>query len=181
MIVGYEINENDFLTFQLFTASKSASIIKKRRRAQIRVPIIYLIFVVLLLLVDAYVLAGAFAVIAVLWFLFYPRWESRRYLNHYKTFIKEHYKNRSGRNATMEINDDVILTKENGSEGKLLTIELEEIVEIPTVILMRLKGGQAFVLPKDRINNLEELKSRLKELASYLKIKYSVENEWEWK
>ena len=62
-----------------------------------------------------------------------------------------------------------------------MTTEIEEICEIPTTIFFRLKGGQSFILPKDKITDLENVKSRIKELADYLKIKYNTDEKWEWK
>ena len=96
-------------------------------------------------------------------------------------FIKENYKDRLGRTATLEFNNDFILAKDNGSESKVLTTELEEICEIPTTIFVRLKGGQSFILPKDKIENFDNVKARLRELATYLKIKYETDEKWEWK
>ena len=68
-----------------------------------------------------------------------------------------------------------------GSESKVLTTELEEICEIPTTIFVRLKGGQSFILPKDKITDLDNVKARLKELAKHLKIKYDTDENWKWK
>jgi len=111
----------------------------------------------------------------------YPRWEKQYYTRHYKGFIKENYKNRFDRIATLELTNDYILAKDNGSESKVLTTELEEICEIPTTIFVRLKGGQSFILPRDKIVEFDNLKSRLRELASYLKIDYVTDENWEWK
>ncbi len=102
-------------------------------------------------------------------------------IKHYQGFIKENYKDRLGRTATLEFSNDYILAKDNGSESKVLTTEVEEIFEIPTTIFVRLKGGQSFILPKDKISNIDNVTTRLKELADYLKIKYERDDNWKWK
>ena len=122
-----------------------------------------------------------FFIIGLLWFFIYPLWEKRHYIKHYQGFIKENYKDRLGRAATLEFSNDFILAKDNGSESKVLTTELEEINEIPSTIFVRLKGGQSFILPKDKINDIDKVKERLKELADYLKIKYDTDEKWDWK
>lgn len=81
----------------------------------------------------------------------------------------------------MEFNNEYILAKDNGNESKVLTTEIEEICEIPTTIFVRLKGGQSFILPKDKITDFDKVKVRLKELADHLKIKYINEEKWNWK
>ncbi|MCC5936232.1 MAG: YcxB family protein [Lunatimonas sp.] len=181
MTIDYKIDENDFLTHQLFVASKSDRIKKKRQRNKVILPLIYIAFGLLFLYQDKVLLAIIFFIIGLLWFLIYPIWERRHYIKHYKGFIKENYKDRLGRTATLEFNNEYILAKDNGSQSKVLTTELEEICEIPSTIFVRLKGGQSFILPKDKITDFDKVKAKLKELADHLKIKYDTDEKWEWK
>ncbi|MDR6562862.1 MULTISPECIES: YcxB family protein [unclassified Arcicella] len=181
MTIDYKIDEKDFLIHQLYLASKSDRIRKKRQRNKVIVPTIYLILGLLLFLGDKFLLAIIFVILGVLWYFIYPIWEKRHYINHYTSFIKENLSDRLDRITTLEFNNDYILAKQNGSESKILTIELEEICEIPTIILVRLKSGLFYILPKDKISNIDNLTVRLKELADYLRIKYSIDEKWEWK
>jgi hypothetical protein len=181
MTIDYKIDENDFLTHQLFVASKSDRIKKKRQRSRVIVPLIYVAFGVLFFIEDNLPLSIIFFIIGILWFFIYPIWERRHYIKHYKGFIKENYKDRFNRIATLEFNNDFILAKDNGSESKILTTEIDEINEIPSSIFVRLKGGQSFILPKDKIADIANITSRLKELTAYLKIKYDNDEKWEWK
>jgi ABC-type multidrug transport system fused ATPase/permease subunit len=181
MTIEYKINENDFLTHQLFVASKSDRIKKKRQRSKVILPLIYVALGLLFLFKDKVSLSIIFFIIGLLWFFIYPIYERRHYVKHYKGFIKENYKDRLGRTANLEFNNEYILAKDNGSESKVLTTELEEICEIPTTIFIRLKGGQSFILPKDKITDFDKVKTRLKELADHLKIKYNTDEKWEWK
>ncbi len=180
MTIDYKIDENDFLTHQLFVASKSDRIKKKRQRSKIILPLIYVVFGLLFLFQGKISLAVIIFILGLLWFFIYPLWERQHYIKHYKGFIKENYKDRLERIATLEFNNDFILAKDNGSESKVLTTELEEIFEIASTIFVRLKGGQSFILPKDKISNYDTLKARLKDLANYLKIKYETDEKWEW-
>ncbi len=181
MTIDYKIDENDFLTHQLFVASKSDRIKKKRKRTKVILPLIYFAFGLLFLYEDKFSLTITFFIIGLLWFFIYPLWERQHYINHYKGFIKENYKDRLGKSATLQLNDDFIIARDNGSESKVLTKELEEINEIPLTIFVRLKGGQSFILPKDKIANIDNVKTRLKELATFLKINYDLDEQWKWK
>jgi uncharacterized protein YlzI (FlbEa/FlbD family) len=181
MKVDFQIDENDFLMHQLFVASRSAQIKKKRQRSRVVVPLFYAALAFLFLTENKYALAIGFLTFALLWFFLYPYWERRRFINHYRKFIKENYTGRLGRTATLAFYDDFIIAKDNGSESKVLTTEIEQINEIPTTIFVRLKGGQSFILPKDKIENVNMLIIRLKELANHLRVKYEDDDKWEWK
>lgn len=181
MTIDYRIDENDFLTHQLYLASKSERIKKKRKRNRLIVPIIYFVFSLLSFFQGGLSLAVIFFIIAPLWFFIYPLWERRYYKKHYQGFIQENYKDRLGKTASLELSKDFILVKDRGSESKVLTTEISEINEIPTTIFVRLKGGQSFILPKDKITNIDYVTIRLKELAIYLKVEYNIDEKWEWK
>ena len=170
------------MTHQLYIASTSERIRKKRRRNRIIVPLTYFALGLLISFFDDKLdLLIVFFVIAIIWYIVYPIWERRHYIRHYRGFIKENYKDRIGRIATLEFTNDFILAKDNGSESKVLTTELEEIIEIPTTILLRLKGGQSIILPKEKISSIDILTTKLKELASHLKIRYKLDDNWKWK
>ncbi|MDQ5930073.1 MAG: hypothetical protein QG594_1856 [Bacteroidota bacterium] len=181
MIIEYKLDEKDFLTHQLFIASRSERIRKKRQKNKIIIPLIYVAIGLMSFFQDNYSTTIIFFIVAFFWFTMYPLWERRYYKKHYQAFISENYKDKIGRTATLEFDNDFILAKENGSESKVLTKELEEINEISTTIFIRLKGGQSFILPKDKIPRVENIKARLKELATYLNIKYDIDEKWEWK
>lgn len=181
MIIKYTLNENDFLTHQLLVASKSDRVKKKRTWGKILVPISYGVLGLLFLIQDRIELTISFSILAILWFFVYPIWDRNRYIRHYRNFIRDNYKDRVGDVVTLELTKDLILATDKASESKILTTELVEILEVPSVILIRLKGGQSFILPKEQISDIEALRSELKELAGHLKIKYETDNEWKWR
>ncbi len=181
MVVEFKITENDFLIHQLYLASISDRIRKKRQRNRIIVPLIYSVVGIIAFSLSNSTTTIICFIIATLWFLFYPMREKRRYSKHYESFIKDSYKERIGRLAVIEFSNDFIVTKDEGSESKILTKEFEAMVELPTIILLKLKGGQSIILPKERIKNIDALIVRLNELADYLKIEYIMNDKWEWK
>ena len=82
--------------------------------------------------------------------------------------------------ATLTINNEGFVTKDEGVESKIIATETEEIVEIPSLFLIRLKSGQSLIIPKNKISNVDEVKETLINLASFLKISYNVEDNWKW-
>jgi hypothetical protein len=181
MTIEYKIDETDYLTQQLFLASKSERIKKKRQRNKVLLPLVSFIFGLLFFFIKKNAMTVQLFIIGILWFFVYPHWERRLYVNHYKKFIKENYKDRLGKAGTLEIENEFIFAKEDGMESKVLTTELDVIIEIPTTIYLMLKNGQSFIIPKDKISNINVLTARLKELAEDLKIKYDIDENWVWK
>ncbi|HTO37026.1 MAG TPA: YcxB family protein [Brumimicrobium sp.] len=181
MTIEYNLDENDLLNHQLFVASKSDRIKKKRKRSKIILPILYTVFALILLYDGKHIMSILFLIFAILWFSLYPIWEKRHYVKHYQNFIREHNKAPQERSVTITFGNDFILAIDKENESKISTKEIEEINEIPTTIFVRLKGGKSFILPKEKIANLDQLKTSLKELADYLKIQYLTDDNWEWK
>ncbi|MFM2386952.1 MAG: hypothetical protein RL660_1709 [Bacteroidota bacterium] len=151
MTITYTIGENDYLSYQLFAASQSERIKKKRRRSRLMTPIGYIILALLFFLKGSVTISIGLLCVALLWFLVYPIWESRHYVNHYKNYIKENYHARFDKPGTLEINKDYCIAKDDASESKFLTTEIAQIQEIPSIILIALKGGQSIILPKEKI------------------------------
>jgi len=181
MTFELKIDENDYLTYQLFVASKSESVKKKRSRNKIIVPIVYIVLAVYGFYQNNLLMGISFCGFAILWFFIYPLWERNNYIRHYKNFIKENYKDSFGKSAFLEISNEHIFVKDEFSEAKVSTSEIQEIYEIPTTIFIRMKAGKTFILPKDKIAEIKSLKSVLTELATFLKINYVSDENWKWK
>lgn len=181
MTITLTLDKDDYLIYQLFTASKSERIKKKRLKSKVILSLIYIVFGILSFFEGKTILALIFFIIGALWFFIYPLWESRHYVKHYQAFINENYKDRFGKPATLFLGSDIITTKDHASESSILTSELTEINEIPSAIFMRVKGGQSLILSKQKITNIIEVRTRLMALATHLKIDYNIDESWTWK
>ena len=145
------------------------------------VPVMYVIFGIAIFISGNYLLSMLFLVFGGLWFAMYPKWETKKYSKHYTNFINENYKEMFGRKVSMEIKEEEIHLSEEGGEATILTKELTGIHEIPRIIMLRFKGSQSIIIPKNKISNLEQLINYLKALTSRLEIPYNSDLQWEWK
>ncbi|MDQ3536126.1 MAG: hypothetical protein M3421_10925, partial [Bacteroidota bacterium] len=177
----FKVNEDDFLTYQLFNASRSAKIKKIRRRNRSLVPILYLIVSIMFLLFQNYAMAFGFFLISVLWFVIYPMFERRRYVKQFKKNIAEKFKDKTDRNSKVILQDDIWLTKDEEKEAKFSVYDFKEINEIDTQIYIVLKSGYVLIIPKKEVNNIVELIRMLKELALKHSFVYNKNLEWEWR
>lgn len=181
MKITYSIDEQDFLDFQLFTASRSEEIRKRRFRARVFPPLMYLVLGLVLFFYHRLDFTMIFALLAVVWFFFYPVREKRLYRSSYERFIRENFREKFGKPATLTIDDRYMINKDAISENKISTDQLAEISEIPGLILIRLKKGQTFILPKDKIEGPETFRDDLKALAVRLNVAYNDDPAWVWK
>jgi hypothetical protein len=183
MKIEYKLDENHYLTYQLYTASVSKVLLKKRKRNKIILPVLYLLFAAMILLVYRKFNWSIYFLIitAILWYCYYPKWEKRRYIRYYKNFIKEEFGNRFNKIITVEIEDEYLLATDDGSETKISTKELEKVTELSTIVLIKLKNGTSIIFPKDKMGNIEEVIIRIKKLADHLNIPYTTDLNWEWK
>ena len=74
MKIDYHLDEDDFLTHQLFIASRSPRIQLKRKRSWISVPIVYSIIGILFLVQEQFGLMFVFVFLGFL-VCFYPKWD----------------------------------------------------------------------------------------------------------
>ena len=180
MILKYSLDENHYLIHQLYIASKSERIIKKRFRNKIIVPVFYVIFGILFFVKENIALAIIFGFFAILWYFLYPKWERRKYTNHFKAYIKENFTEKLNHIVTVELADDFIHTLDAGSESKVSMSEVIEFVEISSMFLIKIKGGQSLIIPKDT-NDVEVLRLLFMDLSKRLNVPFSQEMNWEWK
>lgn len=175
------MDETDFLTYQLYTASTSSMVRIKRMKNKVIVPVMYILFSFWFVYQKQYYVTLIFVGMSVLWFIFYPVYERQRYIRHYLKFIRENYTKKFERLAHLGIDQEYITTHDEATESKVMTSEIEEINEIPQAVYIRLKTGLSYILPKNKISNMEEVIRELKALANTLNINYNLNSDWQWK
>ena len=179
MTLQYSLDEKDYLQHQLFIASQSPLVKRKRRRGRVIVPAMYFGCGIYFFSNDVTIGAIAFFLFAVAWFLFYPLWDKGVYVKYYKKGLDEHYKHRYGRLAVTELNEEYIRELDGDNEAKFSASEVISIDEIPGAIYVRLKTGTSVIIPASQIN--DSVRSGLKELAATWKVAYTEDQQWKWK
>jgi len=181
MKISYSIDENDYLTFQLYTASNSA-LVKKRRFISRLVPAIaYLLLAITFFYQGNITMIIAFGALALVWYFLYPFHDKNVYKRQYQKFIKENMNNKFGRPATLSFEAPLVKAKDEVSETKINYSEIESITEIPEMFLLKLKTNQSFILPKDKIENLEALNPFFQNFETNEGVPFYVLSEWKWK
>ena len=180
--LNYNLDAEDYLNYQLFTASQSKNIRNKRKRNRV-IPAI--VFFVLGIIIPGFDFTETFTLIyisiSVLWIFVYPIWDKRLYINHYKKHISENYQNNFDKNVEVILSTEEVFMKDGSSESKINLVELQEINEVPNAFYLKLKSSQSIILPKNKIGNLNEVKDILNIIKDKYSVKYNEFPDWKWK
>jgi hypothetical protein len=175
------LDEHDFLTFQLYNASKTPRIKKARIRQWIMTSITFFGLAYLFhiggneFLRNYFLLFGALSVIL---YPFYSRW---RYKNHYRKFIRDTYKNRFGQESYITFEDEAIVTKDVSGEAKVNVSEIEEVHEIKEYYFLQSRMGGTLIISKNKTDNIQDVTNAIKSMVEARGVKHSVELDWRWR
>ncbi len=181
MKIEYVLTEDDFLTHQLYSASQSPQVRRKRRRSQLILPVLYLLFAAVLGWEQRYEFAAVILGIALIWYFLYPVYTRYAYRRHYRSYIRQNYGRNNGKMLTLMLEREQFTASQEGLSNRIETTQLERIDEIPQALYVRLKTGPSFIFPKHRIAEIEALISFLKELSVSLGIPYTEHHDWKWR
>jgi len=181
MTITYSLNENDFLQYHLFNASKSDRIKKQRRKSWFVNAILIFCFGFISylngnhVLVDYFLIAG---ILAVCLFPFYLRWY---YKNHYKKFAKETYKKRVEEICTITFTEDYIESFGRTGTSKINMPEVEKVYETGQYFFLKLKTGSTLIIPKYKIDNIDDLRDEFIKIIDTFKGEFISDLDWRWK
>lgn len=172
----YLIKEKDLLEFQVYTASKSERINRKKKAGRIIMTLIALFLVLNFYSANNTAMTIYFSIVAIAIWVFYPRYFKWRYTKLYSNFIQENYAGRVDQTEYVEIHKDYIFVKDNTGEGKVKIDEIESIIETPNSLFVKFTMGTALVTPKDQVSNYSEISEQFQALN----IEYIDELNWKW-
>lgn len=180
MTLEYSITEEDYLTYLMHHSAKSKSLRNARQRMRLVVTAVYLVFALMLYLQGMMIGALLFVAGSVVVYMVYPKTAKKKYLKHYRRFIRENRSGQIGRRVSLSIDDAYIHASDEGGEAKVQLSEITDITELATIFMIKFKVGESFVIPKNEIADAEGLGQFLKALSEKLHVPYSAELDWKW-
>ncbi|MCL9806543.1 YcxB family protein [Flavobacterium amniphilum] len=181
MVLEYSLDENDYLTHQLYTASKSKRTKKQRRKSWIIVSSLFFILGLLFLKEENNFLSYYFFGFGIITLIFYPFYLRNHYKKHYQKFITDTYKSRFGEIAKVNFHEEYLQTSDSNSESKINYTALEEINEIGDYIFLKLTSGGSLIIPKAKVDTIEEVKEEIKKISRKYGLAENIELNWKWK
>jgi len=180
MKIDFNLNNTDLLTFQLFEASKSSIIKKKRNRNRFLVPLIYAGAGAYLHQTkgDMRVLA-AFIIAAVAWVILYPAYSGWLYRKQFEKYIDKNFDTNKERIYSLELKQDALHYFDGEAEANFQYSEILAINELTSYFFIQSEDGKTVIVPKSEQN--DRIKEFILELSSRCGIEITDFLEWKWK
>lgn len=180
MTYTYKLEEHDYHTHLLFTISKSSGAKQTRAKIRLLMTISLLIFSIIAYGNGSKGQSVYFLVLSILAFLLMPlytRWSYKRaYLKH----VKKYYQERMSEPTSIQFLNDSIHISDSHGESDIDLSELEEINEIEKYCFLKLKSGPSVIIPVGSMENGEDCKNALLQIAKKQDIQWNDERSWVW-
>ncbi|AGA67927.1 hypothetical protein Desdi_0381 [Desulfitobacterium dichloroeliminans LMG P-21439] len=166
MEITYSLSEEDYLKFNLFHIKNSEPAKQALKKQRFLGPVIFMAFAAFLSLTgnrpteEVFIV---FALLSVLWFIYYPKYFYRYVTRNSKTLL------RAGRNDDlfcehhMDLADEGIVDTTARGETKLNWAGIQAIREDEDNLYLYNSSISAYILPKRDLDNPDELKRILEE------------------
>ena len=179
--LSYNLEKEDYLAFQLYNASISKSIKQNRSKSRLLLVSAFALLGLLMFVRNSNLAAIVFSVGSVITFLLYPKLLRNRYQKIYETHVADTFVPDSEGNGKLELENDRLIGSNSLSETMVKTDLIQRIDETEKYIFVKVTTGIGFIIPKDRVTNLEEANAWLAKQEQKLGITRIVDLDWEWK
>ncbi len=177
MNIKYKLGFDDFLTNQLFIASKSNSIKIRMRLYRFIVSLVYFVFGILLYMNNRNLLSGIFFVISILWLFYYPMFSKKKFYKHFSDHVQNYHSKSFEKQISITLDSNEIIIKDRGKEITISVNDLEKIIEMDKIYLLAMKAGGNIVISKKLDSgNVDEFINILKEKSVLFESRLN----WKW-
>jgi hypothetical protein len=177
----YYVDRNDLLQLFLYSANSSKTVKRARVKNKFIPSAVFLFLCILSVFRAGIYCSFLLFVFAILWFLLYPMYESKRYIRYYQDIITEKYLNSIGKKVVIEFLEDQLYLVEGQSESKIHFSEIVTIEEVSERYFIHLKGSGRFAIPKNKLEQKDGFDKAVKAFALKHSIPQSMDLMWEWR
>lgn len=181
MKIEFTYTENILLAYQLLVASKSKRVQKRRAKGKIFLLLIYMTLGLFIWQKNGTLTGAVFFLVCLPLYFLYAYMERRQYVNHFRSFIKENFKERLDRVTVLHFTEARIEMTDGQNESIVPLTEIESIKELGILFSIFMKNGQSLLIPKEVISTTENPASFFRQLAERLHIPYHQDHDWKWK
>lgn len=179
--IKLKLNKEDHVAYQLFIASQSERLIKKRKQTRFRLPIVYAVLALLMFYNEQVLYGSLILTFAILWYYYYPMFESNKYLKYYSSFVDENFKSKFDIETKLEFTEEEIRTFDDMGSSIIKNEQITEIDETLEYIFITHSSGMGIILPKNKIDNINEVEEWIDQLTIKNQISKNVDLDWAWK
>ena len=176
MKISYKLTSEDFLEFNLYTASKSELTQKKQKRGMILLFFIIGIMAVYLVADKQYETLIYPAILVVIVIFFYKKYFRWRMKKGYQKYIKSVHADQLNKEESIEIKQKSIAVDNQSGKGSIALSDVVQLNETTHLFMFLLQSGTSIVIPKRELKSEDEFIG----LIQKLNIKRNEELDWKW-
>ncbi|WP_165023167.1 YcxB family protein [Dysgonomonas sp. ZJ279] len=181
MEFNYQLEERDFLNFQLYFASKSPQIKKQRSTARILGAIVLFLMAILFFATNERFEAYYFLASTVIILMVYPYLSALALKYSFKKFVKNNYREECPKSIRLKIDHATIESIEEKGHSKFDIRDLTKITEIKNYFFIHTDEITAIIIPKNQLENTDNIRNYLSRIADDHNIPFDNEPNWKFK
>ena len=179
--ISFKLSKNDYLQHLLYSASKTSTVIQKRRRSKIILPIIYLSVAIFGFIQGNIFLIIAMIVMSALWYWWFPNWERKQYIQQYNKYLDKNMMDEIGKEITLEFSPKEIIQTEKSQVFQISYYQIRGWYETSFGVYIGLEDGYTIIIPKNGEEEISEIKSIVFNNNEGIEIQETLDLDWEWK
>ncbi len=180
MTITYTLSEADYVTYQLFTASTSPAIQKKRRKVWLLITAAFVMLALLFYDTGSMFLAAMFLLYGLFTLVFYPLFARRQYLKYYQDLVRHTFYQVVNKPVQCTFSDDRLELSDELSKSTIQYRALTAIQHIPGYYYLIVRGCQYLILPKAQLADEAGVKNALTMAAAQAGIVIQQIPAWKW-
>lgn len=181
MTLTYSLDQNDFLQNQLYIASSSKTLKKKRKSAWLGSTSALFLLSIIFLYFGNTLFFFYFLLVSILALILLPTYQRKKLKKHYSNYITENYQYRIGKIVNIHFTESDIHTQDITGETTIRLSEIENITETTDYFYIRMKTKHVLIISKLKVYNPYDVKVELQRISQKLNVDFVEDLNWKWK
>lgn len=178
--LSYTLSKNDYLDHLLYTASKTPSVVKKRRNNRIILPILYLSIALFGIAIGNLAMFSSLFLLSLLWYILFPKWENKQYIRQYSKYLDEQLEDNTDEDVELEFSNASIIKKGADYEYTIFYRQIRGWYETGQAIYIGLMDDYTIIIPKRSVQQLDEIEEIVSNNQEGVLIKVTKDLNWKW-
>ena len=177
----FQYTEEDLLTHQLFLASQSSSVRKRRAKGKMFLMLIYMGLGLFIWSRNGPVAAAAYFILCLPLYFLYAYMEKKQFERHFRTAVQSTLKEYPDQKLSVTFNDQSLQLRMGEHENIIPIKEITDVSELTNIYSFSTESGQSFYIPKKISNSAEDATTFIPDWSRNKQVAFSSQLAWRWK
>ncbi len=179
MTYTYSLDENDFLQYELYMASRNDRIKKQMTRGRVMNFIFFMSVGYFFFSGGNKILGSYFVVIGILMITVFPLYSKWRYKNYYKRQVRQSSSCRFNVPEILSVGADELAVSNDSGSMQIKISDITSVDETDRYLFLSVGQGEPIIIPKEKLSNIVDLTSRLNDIIPE-STPYTEDLQWKW-